>query len=51
MLSEDAQWMLNRRSLNIDLSARCPLECLQCQRQFDWRDKGEKSSLVRYFNV
>ena len=27
MLSEDAQWMLNRRSLNIDLSARCPLEC------------------------
>ena len=42
MLSEDAQWMLNRRSLNIDLSARCPLECPRCQRQFDWRDKGEK---------
>ena len=39
---DDAQWFLNRTSLNIDLSHRCPLECPRCQRQMDWRDHGEK---------
>ena len=42
MLSEDAQWMLNRRSLNIDLSSQMSFRMSYRQRQFDWRDKGEK---------
>ena len=36
------QNFLHRRELSIDLSHRCALECPRCQRQFDWRDKGEK---------
>lgn len=30
----------NRRSLNIDISNKCGLECLRCQRQFEYRDRG-----------
>ena len=34
--------MLDRKSLNIDLSHRCSLECPKCQRQTEWRDRGDK---------
>ena len=41
-IQEDIQFFMNRRSLNIDISFRCPLECPRCQRQRQWRDFGEK---------
>ena len=41
-VQEDIQYFMNRRSLNIDISFRCPLECPRCQRQRQWRDFGEK---------
>ena len=31
-----------RRPLNIDLTHRCPLECLRCARQTAFRNKGKK---------
>ena len=53
--------MLDRKSLNIDLSHRCSLECPKCQRQTEWRNKGDKvpgrditiseiKRLVKFFN-
>ena len=53
--------MLDRKSLNIDLSHRCSLECPKCQRQTEWRDRGDKvpgrditmseiKKLIKFFN-
>ncbi len=39
-MGKDLIYFMNRRSLNIDLSHRCSLECPRCQRQRQWRDKG-----------
>ena len=39
-MGKDLNYFMNRRSLNIDLSHRCSLECPRCQRQRQWRDKG-----------
>ena len=39
-MGKDINYFLNRRSLNIDLSHRCSLECPRCQRQRTWRDQG-----------
>ena len=41
-IQEDIQFFMNRRSLNIDIGFRCPLECPRCQRQRQWRDFGKK---------
>ena len=41
-MGKDINYFLNRRSLNIDLSHRCSLECPRCQRQRTWRDQGMK---------
>ena len=40
--NKDVQYFLNRRSLNIDIGFRCPLECPRCQRQMSPRDHGKK---------
>ena len=40
--NKDVQYFLNRRSLNIDIGFRCPLECPRCQRQMSHRDHGKK---------
>ena len=39
---DDMTYFLNRRSLNIDIGFRCPLECPRCQRQRAWRNNGLK---------
>lgn len=39
-MGKDINYFMNRRSLNIDLSHRCSLECPRCQRQRTWRDQG-----------
>ncbi len=31
-----------RKSVNIDITSRCGLECPNCQRQFEYKDKGLK---------
>ena len=41
-ITKDIQFFMNRRSLNIDISFRCPLECPRCQRQRQWRNHGLK---------
>ena len=41
-IQEDIQFFMNRRSLNIDIGFRCPLECPRCQRQRGWRNFGKK---------
>ena len=41
-MGKDINYFMNRRSLNIDLSHRCSLECPRCQRQRQWRDQGRK---------
>ena len=41
-VQEDIQFFMNRRSLNIDIGFRCPLECPRCQRQRGWRNFGQK---------
>ena len=41
-VQEDIQFFMNRRSLNIDIGFRCPLECPRCQRQRGWRNFGKK---------
>lgn len=41
-ITKDIQFFMNRRSLNIDISFRCPLECPRCQRQRQWRNFGKK---------
>ena len=41
-MGKDINYFMNRRSLNIDLSHRCSLECPRCQRQRQWRDQGKK---------
>ena len=41
-MGKDINYFMNRRSLNIDLSHRCSLECPRCQRQRHWRDQGMK---------
>jgi MoaA/NifB/PqqE/SkfB family radical SAM enzyme len=41
-ITKDIQFFMNRRSLNIDISFRCPLECPRCQRQRQWRNNGLK---------
>ena len=41
-ITKDIQFFMNRRSLNIDISFRCPLECPRCQRQRQWRNEGKK---------
>ena len=41
-ITKDIQFFMNRRSLNIDISFRCPLECPRCQRQRHWRHEGPK---------
>ena len=41
-VQEDIQFFMNRRSLNIDIGFRCPLECPRCQRQRQWRNNGLK---------
>ncbi len=38
----DIDFFMNRRSLNIDISFRCPLECPRCQRQTTWRNNNLK---------
>ena len=32
----------NRRSVNLDITHRCAIECPNCPRQYDYRDKGLK---------
>ena len=32
-ITKDIQYFMNRKSLNIDIGFRCPLECPRCQRQ------------------
>ena len=39
-MGKDINYFMNRRSLNIDLSHRCSLECPRCQRQRQWRNRG-----------
>ena len=39
---DDMTYFLNRRSLNIDIGFRCPLECPRCQRQRQWRNNDLK---------
>ena len=41
-VQEDIQFFMNRRSLNIDIGFRCPLECPRCQRQTTWRNNNLK---------
>jgi len=41
-IQEDIQYFMNRRSLNIDIGFRCPLECPRCQRQTTWRNNNLK---------
>ena len=41
-ITEDIQFFMNRRSLNIDIGFRCPLECPRCQRQRAWRNNDLK---------
>lgn len=41
-ITEDIQYFMNRRSLNIDIGFRCPLECPRCQRQRAWRNNDLK---------
>ena len=41
-ITKDIQYFMSRRSLNIDISFRCPLECPRCQRQRQWRNFGKK---------
>ena len=41
-ITKDIQYFMSRRSLNIDISFRCPLECPRCQRQRQWRNEGKK---------
>jgi len=41
-ITKDIQYFMSRRSLNIDISFRCPLECPRCQRQRQWRNNGLK---------
>ena len=41
-IAEDIQYFFNRRSLNIDIGFRCPLECPRCQRQRQWRNNDLK---------
>jgi MoaA/NifB/PqqE/SkfB family radical SAM enzyme len=41
-ITKDIQFFMNRRSLNIDIGFRCPLECPRCQRQRQWRNNGLK---------
>ena len=42
VITEDIQYFMNRRTLNIDIGFRCPLECPRCQRQRQWRNNGLK---------
>ena len=41
-ITKDIQYFFNRRSLNIDIGFRCPLECPRCQRQRQWRNNDLK---------
>ena len=41
-ITKDIQYFMSRRSLNIDISFRCPLECPRCQRQRQWRNNDLK---------
>ena len=41
-VKEDINYFLNRRSINIDISFRCSLECPKCQRQSQHRNHGLK---------
>ena len=41
-ITKDIQYFMSRKSLNIDISFRCPLECPRCQRQRQWRNEGKK---------
>ena len=41
-ITKDIQYFMSRRSLNIDISFRCPLECPRCQRQRAWRNNDLK---------
>jgi len=41
-ITKDIQFFMNRKSLNIDIGFRCPLECPRCQRQRQWRNLGKK---------
>lgn len=41
-ITKDIQYFMNRKSLNIDIGFRCPLECPRCQRQRQWRNNGLK---------
>lgn len=38
----NTNYFLNRRTINIDITFRCPLECSKCQRQTKWRYLGKK---------
>ena len=55
-------WSRNKLPLNIDLSHRCPLECLRCGRQKHWKNKGlpvpgkdmtleDFEKIIKYFKV
>lgn len=55
-------WSRINLPLNIDLSHRCPLECLQCGRQRHWKNKGlsvpgkdmtleDFEKIIKYFKV
>jgi len=41
-MNKDIHYFLNRRSLNIDIGFRCPLECPRCQRQTQHRRFNKK---------
>ena len=40
MIRDNTFW--NRRSVNLDLTHRCAIECPNCPRQFIYRNKGLK---------
>ena len=38
----DTERFLKRKAINLDITHRCPLECLRCQRYFSFTSKGLK---------
>ena len=38
----DPERLLQRKAINMDITHRCPLECLRCQRYFSYTSKGLK---------
>lgn len=41
-MNEDIKYFLSRRSINIDITFRCPLQCPRCQRQMSHLNHGKK---------